>query len=156
MSAWEIQKDRGGIVQEVNVYRWAGRMLMDAARMRRRAGFVRQMGVRDARMPWRDSYDACIFDRGTGGHQSAGNPIDSVCLCLRRHIGEDFIGSRRREAVAIHSRMVTCTRDMVEENPHRKRAARPSPPTQASATPPFIRARILYSEEKLLPSVIAY
>jgi len=39
-----------GIVQEFNVYRWAGRMLMDAARMRRRDRFVRQMGVPDARM----------------------------------------------------------------------------------------------------------
>ena len=38
-----------GIVQEFNVYRWAGRMLMDAARMRQRARLVRQMGVRDAR-----------------------------------------------------------------------------------------------------------
>lgn len=38
-----------GIVQEFNVYRWAGRMLMDAARMRQRARLVRQMGARDAR-----------------------------------------------------------------------------------------------------------
>jgi trehalose 6-phosphate synthase len=38
-----------GIVQEFNVYRWAGRMLMDAARMRQRARIVRQMGVGDAR-----------------------------------------------------------------------------------------------------------
>ncbi len=38
-----------GIVQEFNVYRWAGRMLMDAARMRQRARLARQMGVRDAR-----------------------------------------------------------------------------------------------------------
>jgi trehalose 6-phosphate synthase len=38
-----------GIVQEFNVYRWAGRMLMDAARMRQRARLVRQMGVRDLR-----------------------------------------------------------------------------------------------------------
>jgi trehalose 6-phosphate synthase len=38
-----------GIVQEFNVYRWAGRMLMDAARMRQRARLVRQMGTRDAR-----------------------------------------------------------------------------------------------------------
>ncbi|MBH0205821.1 MAG: trehalose-6-phosphate synthase, partial [Nitrospira sp.] len=36
-----------GIVQEFNVYRWAGRMLMDAARMRQRARLVRQMGGRD-------------------------------------------------------------------------------------------------------------
>jgi trehalose 6-phosphate synthase len=38
-----------GIVQEFNVYRWAGRMLMDAARMRQRARLARQMGARDAR-----------------------------------------------------------------------------------------------------------
>jgi trehalose 6-phosphate synthase len=38
-----------GIVQEFNVYRWAGRMLMDAARMRQRARIVRQTGKRDAR-----------------------------------------------------------------------------------------------------------
>lgn len=38
-----------GIVQEFNVYRWAGRMLMDAARMRQRARLVRQMGERDSR-----------------------------------------------------------------------------------------------------------
>jgi trehalose-6-phosphate synthase len=38
-----------GIVQEFNVYRWAGRMLMDAARMRQRARMVRQTGTRDAR-----------------------------------------------------------------------------------------------------------
>jgi trehalose 6-phosphate synthase len=38
-----------GIVQEFNVYRWAGRMLMDAARMRQRARIVRQTGARDAR-----------------------------------------------------------------------------------------------------------
>lgn len=38
-----------GIVQEFNVYRWAGRMLMDAARMRQRARIVRQTGVRVAR-----------------------------------------------------------------------------------------------------------
>ena len=37
------------IVQEFNVYRWAGRMLMDAARMRQRARIARQTGVRDAR-----------------------------------------------------------------------------------------------------------
>jgi len=37
-----------GIVQEFNVYRWAGRMLMDAARMRQRARIVRQTGARDA------------------------------------------------------------------------------------------------------------
>jgi trehalose-6-phosphate synthase len=37
------------IVQEFNVYRWAGRMLMDAARMRQRARIARQMGTRDAR-----------------------------------------------------------------------------------------------------------
>jgi trehalose-6-phosphate synthase len=37
------------IVQEFNVYRWAGRMLMDAARMRQRARIVRQTGTRDIR-----------------------------------------------------------------------------------------------------------
>ncbi|HKP00999.1 MAG TPA: trehalose-6-phosphate synthase, partial [Nitrospiraceae bacterium] len=36
-----------GIVQEFNVYRWAGRMLMDAARMRQRARLERQTGARD-------------------------------------------------------------------------------------------------------------
>lgn len=35
-----------GIVQEFNVYRWAGRMLMDAARMRQRARLAREMGGR--------------------------------------------------------------------------------------------------------------
>ncbi|BCA55301.1 Alpha,alpha-trehalose-phosphate synthase [Nitrospira sp. KM1] len=38
-----------GIVQEFNVYRWAGRMLMDAARMRQRARIERQTNIRDAR-----------------------------------------------------------------------------------------------------------
>lgn len=38
-----------GIVQEFNIYRWAGRMLMDAARMRQRARLARQMGARDVR-----------------------------------------------------------------------------------------------------------
>jgi len=38
-----------GIVQEFNVYRWAGRMLMDAARMRQRARLVRQVSARDVR-----------------------------------------------------------------------------------------------------------
>jgi trehalose-6-phosphate synthase len=38
-----------GIVQEFNVDRWAGRMLMDAARMRQQARLVRQMGARDVR-----------------------------------------------------------------------------------------------------------
>jgi trehalose 6-phosphate synthase len=38
-----------GIVQEFNVYRWAGRMLMDAARMRQRARIVRQTTSRDVR-----------------------------------------------------------------------------------------------------------
>jgi len=38
------------IVQEFNVYRWAGRMLMGAARMRQRARIARQTGARDARM----------------------------------------------------------------------------------------------------------
>ena len=37
-----------GIVQEFNVYRWAGRMLLDAAKMRQRARLVRQMTARDA------------------------------------------------------------------------------------------------------------
>ena len=39
-----------GIVQEFNVYRWAGRMLLDAARMRQRARLERQTGGRDLRM----------------------------------------------------------------------------------------------------------
>ena len=39
-----------GIVQEFNVYRWAGRMLMDAARMRQRARIARQTGDRHAPM----------------------------------------------------------------------------------------------------------
>jgi trehalose 6-phosphate synthase len=38
-----------GIVQEFNVYRWAGRMLMDAARMRQRARMARQTSSRNAR-----------------------------------------------------------------------------------------------------------
>jgi len=38
-----------GIVQEFNVYRWAGRMLMDAARMRQRARLERQVGAREVR-----------------------------------------------------------------------------------------------------------
>jgi trehalose 6-phosphate synthase len=38
-----------GIVQEFNVYRWAGRMLMDAARMRQRARMQRQTSSRNAR-----------------------------------------------------------------------------------------------------------
>ncbi|TKS59489.1 MAG: alpha,alpha-trehalose-phosphate synthase [Nitrospira sp.] len=38
-----------GIVQEFNIYRWAGRMLMDAARMRQRARLVRQVGARGVR-----------------------------------------------------------------------------------------------------------
>ena len=33
-----------GLVQEFNVYRWAGRMLMDAARMRRRIRVMKQVG----------------------------------------------------------------------------------------------------------------
>jgi trehalose 6-phosphate synthase len=36
-----------GLVQEFNVYRWAGRMLLDAARMRHRARVLRQTGGRD-------------------------------------------------------------------------------------------------------------
>jgi trehalose 6-phosphate synthase len=38
-----------GIVQEYNVYRWAGRMLMDAARMRQRARVLRQTSSRNVR-----------------------------------------------------------------------------------------------------------
>lgn len=38
-----------GIVQEFNIYRWAGRMLMDAARMRQRARLVRQVDARGVR-----------------------------------------------------------------------------------------------------------
>jgi trehalose 6-phosphate synthase len=38
-----------GIVQEFNVYRWAGRMLMDAARMRQRARIMRQTSARSVR-----------------------------------------------------------------------------------------------------------
>ena len=33
-----------GLIQEFNVYRWAGRMLMDAARMRRRIRVMKQVG----------------------------------------------------------------------------------------------------------------
>ncbi|MBH0200447.1 MAG: trehalose-6-phosphate synthase [Nitrospira sp.] len=40
-----------GIVQEFNVYRWAGRMLMDAARMRQRARLLRQMGGQELQTP---------------------------------------------------------------------------------------------------------
>ena len=36
-----------GIVQEFNVYRWAGRMLLDAARMRQRARLIKQVGDPD-------------------------------------------------------------------------------------------------------------
>lgn len=39
-----------GIVQEFNVYRWAGRMLMDAARMQQRARLERQTGGLDVRL----------------------------------------------------------------------------------------------------------
>ncbi len=39
-----------GIVQEFNVYRWAGRMLMDAARMRQRARLIREVGEPDLRV----------------------------------------------------------------------------------------------------------
>ena len=39
-----------GIVQEFNVYRWAGRMLMDAARMRQRARLMREVGEPDMRV----------------------------------------------------------------------------------------------------------
>ena len=38
-----------GVVQEFNVYRWAGRMLMDAARMRQRARLIREVGEPDMR-----------------------------------------------------------------------------------------------------------
>ena len=44
-----------GIVQEYNVYRWAGRMLMDAARMRQRARIIKQVGGRKARPASRDA-----------------------------------------------------------------------------------------------------
>lgn len=43
-----------GIVQEFNVYRWAGRMLMDAARMRQRARVLRQTGGRHVRATMED------------------------------------------------------------------------------------------------------
>jgi trehalose 6-phosphate synthase len=33
-----------GLIQEFNVYRWAGRMLTDAARMRKRIRVMRQVG----------------------------------------------------------------------------------------------------------------
>jgi trehalose 6-phosphate synthase len=33
-----------GLIQEFNVYRWAGRMLMDAARMRQREWVMKQVG----------------------------------------------------------------------------------------------------------------
>ncbi|HSA61068.1 MAG TPA: trehalose-6-phosphate synthase [Nitrospiraceae bacterium] len=46
-----------GIVQEFNVYRWAGRMLMDAARMRQRARIVRQTETRDLRQTRGDRHD---------------------------------------------------------------------------------------------------
>ena len=39
-----------GIVQEFNVYRWAGRMLLDAARMRQRARLMREVGEPDMRV----------------------------------------------------------------------------------------------------------
>ncbi len=39
-----------GIVQEFNVYRWAGRMLLDAARMRQRARIAREVGEPDTRV----------------------------------------------------------------------------------------------------------
>jgi trehalose-6-phosphate synthase len=38
-----------GIVQEFNVFRWAGRMLMDAARMRKRVRVERQTSARNVR-----------------------------------------------------------------------------------------------------------
>lgn len=39
-----------GVVQEFNVYRWAGRMLMDAARMRQRARLIQQVGEPEMRV----------------------------------------------------------------------------------------------------------
>ncbi len=33
-----------GLIQEFNVYRWAGRMLMDAARLRQKEGVMKQVG----------------------------------------------------------------------------------------------------------------
>jgi trehalose 6-phosphate synthase len=33
-----------GLIQEFNVYRWAGRMLMDAARIRQRRRVMKQVG----------------------------------------------------------------------------------------------------------------
>jgi trehalose 6-phosphate synthase len=33
-----------GLIQEFNVYRWAGRMLMDAARMRQKERVTKQVG----------------------------------------------------------------------------------------------------------------
>jgi trehalose 6-phosphate synthase len=38
-----------GLIQEFNVYRWAGRMLMDAARMRRRIRVMKQVGQASGR-----------------------------------------------------------------------------------------------------------
>jgi hypothetical protein len=38
-----------GLVEEFNVYRWAGGMPMDAARILQQARILRQMGARDAR-----------------------------------------------------------------------------------------------------------
>jgi trehalose 6-phosphate synthase len=42
------QKDRmksmRGLIQEFNVYRWAGRMLMDAAKVRQRTRFTGRFG----------------------------------------------------------------------------------------------------------------
>ena len=37
------------LVQEFNIYRWAGGMLMDAARMRQRARLLRQTSEQDVR-----------------------------------------------------------------------------------------------------------
>ncbi|MGH7258503.1 MAG: trehalose-6-phosphate synthase, partial [Nitrospiraceae bacterium] len=39
-----------GLIQEFNVYRWAGRMLTDAARMRKRLWVLKQVG-RSASLP---------------------------------------------------------------------------------------------------------
>ena len=45
------QRDRmrsmRGLIQEFNVYRWAGRMLMDAARLRQHSRFIGKFGDSD-------------------------------------------------------------------------------------------------------------
>lgn len=50
-----------GSAQEFNLPRWAGRMLMDAARMRQQVRLVRQMGARDARTTTGGKYDLPVF-----------------------------------------------------------------------------------------------